>query len=151
MDILARSEAFPVLIHCTAGKGRTGLLVAILQLILGGDLMDVEEIGKEYSKSAQSFTTNQKNYIIHELEKQGLPPEFADSSPKVILETIKWIDIEYGGIERYLESIEVSCHQQDAVRNNLTVNRRMLINTGADSYIKTIENDLLHSEISNKL
>lgn len=33
-DILSLDENFPVLIHCNAGKDRTGLIIALIQKLL---------------------------------------------------------------------------------------------------------------------
>lgn len=35
LDIAELPESYPMLVHCTAGKDRTGLVIAILQLIAG--------------------------------------------------------------------------------------------------------------------
>ena len=48
VELLAQEAHYPVLINCTAGKDRTGILVAIVMDLLG---VDDECIGEEYDRS----------------------------------------------------------------------------------------------------
>jgi protein-tyrosine phosphatase len=46
--MLAEADRYPVLVNCTAGKDRTGLLIAMVMELLG---IDDETIGAEYERS----------------------------------------------------------------------------------------------------
>ena len=54
-DILSKDESYPVLIHCTQGKDRTGLIVMLLLLLVneavGPGNLPVTAIAADYSKS----------------------------------------------------------------------------------------------------
>jgi protein-tyrosine phosphatase len=52
LELLAEGERYPVLINCTAGKDRTGILVALVMELLG---VDDETIGAEYERSNASI------------------------------------------------------------------------------------------------
>ena len=48
LEILAEEDNYPVLVNCTAGKDRTGLLIAMVMDLLG---VDDAAIGAEYERS----------------------------------------------------------------------------------------------------
>ncbi|KAI8912529.1 protein-tyrosine phosphatase-like protein [Gorgonomyces haynaldii] len=115
MDILAEKAAYPVIIHCSAGKDRTGFVIAILLLLCG---IPRDEIITDYAKSAQLLQSVMGRLMI-EVGKQGLSPEFGESPPRVMASTIQYIEEQFGNVENYLVSIGVNLQQQEAIRSHL--------------------------------
>jgi protein tyrosine/serine phosphatase len=115
--ILANKESYPILIHCSVGKDRTGLTVALLQSIVNAPRIDIID---QYSKSAQFLD---RDLILWNLKKTGLGPDFADSDPETMQQTLTYIDTKYGSVEKYLLSIGVAKEQQEQIRMILQGNQ----------------------------
>lgn len=56
LTLLARPDAWPVLVHCTAGKDRTGVVIALLLGLAGAS---EETIIADYALTAHALTTAQ--------------------------------------------------------------------------------------------
>jgi protein-tyrosine phosphatase len=95
-SLLAMSDNYPILFHCSAGKDRTGILTALLLESLGTPR---EVILDDYIHSRR---------ITPKLKVQ-------EDWIQVVFDRID----ESGGIENYLAEIGVSPEQQNAVRQNL--------------------------------
>ncbi|KXT03171.1 hypothetical protein AC579_6874 [Pseudocercospora musae] len=63
-DVMADSANYPVLLHCTQGKDRTGLMVLLVLLLLGVDQNAIEEdyLMKEYLESC-GISSDQLNSV----------------------------------------------------------------------------------------
>ncbi|MBT1170635.1 family 1 glycosylhydrolase [Bifidobacterium sp. SO4] len=113
LHMLARDEHRPMLIHCTAGKDRTGVVTAIL---LG--LLDVEDglVTANYARSAANLTEMFKRTIMNGLpadaaklagsigkdgNPQGAAAALLASPAPVMQRLIDDIRTEYGTIPRY--------------------------------------------------
>ena len=88
---LAEESSYPLLVHCTAGKDRTGVVSALLLELLG---VPREQIAQDYLLSGNSGL---------EVEKEWLESVF------------KAIDAA-GGIGKYLSSIGITTKMQNAIR-----------------------------------
>ena len=67
VELLAEEHRYPVLINCTAGKDRTGILVAMVMEVLG---VDDETIAQEYERSNADI-----DGLIGYLHAVGRPPQ----------------------------------------------------------------------------
>ncbi|KAI8923103.1 protein-tyrosine phosphatase-like protein [Entophlyctis helioformis] len=115
MDICAEEASYPIIVHCSAGKDRTGLTVSLLQMLLG---VPKNAIVEDYAKSV-ALLDAKAGALLVEVGRQGLSPEFALSPPHVMVNTIEFIEKTYGSISNYLESVGVSLAQQDRIRRIL--------------------------------
>lgn len=118
-EILTHKEAYPVIIHCSAGKDRTGLTIALLQLLMG---VQRSVIVKEYAKS---YDLLEKKSLELAVGKMGLSEEFAWSRPETMEKTLDYIDTRFGGIEKYLLSIGITADKQEKIKR--------LLSSGTDS------------------
>lgn len=85
------------LIHCTAGKDRTGVLVAIILLILG---IDQSLILDDYMHSNYSTETLQK--YMQQSNGFIIPKEVLDVKPEYLQASIDQINNRFGGIDEFL-------------------------------------------------
>jgi hypothetical protein len=103
-SIFGRPEAYPVLVHCTAGKDRTGVLLGMLMDVLGAS---EEDIAAEYGLSDASI-----DRLIDYLRATGRPLEGTDAEIRARLSTppermagfIRLLRAKYGSSEDYLRS-----------------------------------------------
>jgi len=114
-DILADPESYPVMVHCTQGKDRTGLTVLLSLLLL-----EVPLEAAEYDYMiTQSQLTNERAGRIKEINSIGLPDSFADCDPDFVKEVDKHIRDKYGGIRQYLLQAGVTPEHLQSVQKNL--------------------------------
>ena len=124
IETIAGSEGKPLLIHCSAGKDRTALAIALVLGVLGvsreGTIRDYEQTG-----------VNRPNRIEHyraAFAKQNVRVEDVRAvfeTPRVAMESaLKHIDSEYGSAEDYLlRAAGTSQATLDAIRGTLLVER----------------------------
>lgn len=67
VELLAEEDRYPVLINCTAGKDRTGILVAMAMELIG---VDDETIANEYERSNSDI-----DGLINYLKQVGRTPQ----------------------------------------------------------------------------
>lgn len=79
MMIFTDSENYPVHIHCTQGKDRTGIVCALLLSIVGAP-RDV--IIRDYAKT-QAGLAPIRDDMLKELHEAGLSDDFADAPAQV--------------------------------------------------------------------
>ncbi|TKA26272.1 hypothetical protein B0A50_05051 [Salinomyces thailandicus] len=114
-DVLADAEAYPVMIHCTQGKDRTGLTVLLTLMLLG---VSEEAIEMDYKLSERELEP-EKEEKLAEIQSIGLPASFAECPGDWVQSVCKSINDDHGGIGEYLLSCGVSEEQQMRVRRLL--------------------------------
>jgi protein-tyrosine phosphatase len=101
---LADEPRLPAVFHCAAGKDRTGMLAALLLLVLG---VAEEDILDDYELTSQYHRAERVRAVMNRLkDERGVGPEVAAG----ILGTPRWamqdalarIRDRHGGIEGYL-------------------------------------------------
>lgn len=111
MVALADRETYPVLVHCTQGKDRTGLIVSLVLLLLG---VEREAVERDYILSEGELEPERGGRMM-EISEIGLGEEFA-GCPKDWVESVeKHLVEKYGGIKLYLESIGVDEHTRNQI------------------------------------
>ena len=120
---LAAAKPSPCLVHCTAGKDRTGVLVALLFLLAGAP---ADEIAKEYSltdlglaKLKPLFTERlMKNPAIGG-NAEGVQ-NMISSKEENMRDTITMIENDFGGPEDYMRQYcRMSDEEIGRMRRNL--------------------------------
>ncbi|KAJ2962219.1 hypothetical protein NQZ79_g2625 [Umbelopsis isabellina] len=95
--ILLASATYPVLVHCTQGKDRTGLVIALVLLLCN---VPRDLIVKDYTKTQQGLDT-QREVMVAEMAKNGLDPSFSDAPEEVIIDALDYLESKYHGAENY--------------------------------------------------
>lgn len=114
-DVLADESAYPLILHCTQGKDRTGLTVLLTLMLLG---VPVEAAEKDYRLSESQLEPEREEKLA-EIRSIGLPDSFADCPADWVTTVSGWINEKYGGVEKYLSSCGVHEAQQNKVRQIL--------------------------------
>lgn len=122
MEILASPERSPVLIHCQAGKDRTGIMVALILLAMG---VSREVIISDFMKSNEALVPYfKKLFLIRRIVSFGFFPynnmlfavKVRQRNIESILDRIK---DHYEGIEGFLKLSGFDPSRLSEVRNNL--------------------------------
>lgn len=120
LGTLAEPEAFPAVVHCTAGKDRTGVIVALLLSLAG---VPHETIAEDYALSATYLTGPYLEEARQRAEAAGYSWEdyrdYLVCPPEIMLRTLGHLDQRYGGVERYLLRIGLSEEEVIALRRAL--------------------------------
>ncbi|MCT9820733.1 tyrosine-protein phosphatase [Microbacterium sp. W1N] len=95
-----------VVVHCTAGKDRTGVAVALLLDAVG---VDRAAITADYAASADNLAGPWADGMLAMVERLGAPltpqiVELVTGSPAAaITHALGWLDAEHGGAAAYLQ------------------------------------------------
>lgn len=111
-DLLADPKSYPVLIHCTQGKDRTGLIVILVLLLCG---IDVAAISKDYTISEKELEPEFEDRM-KEIRSIGLDESFARCPETFVHKMAQFIHTQYGSVEAYLKSIGIRNQQIDQIR-----------------------------------
>jgi protein-tyrosine phosphatase len=103
LALIADEDRRPVLIHCTAGKDRTGITVALLLALLG---VDDDAIVEDYAQTG----VNRPNRVDHYADffrRRGKSPDdgraIFETPPEAIRIMLEDLRSTYGGARPYLE------------------------------------------------
>ena len=108
---------FPILVHCTQGKDRTGLIIALVLLMAGAP---VEGIIEDYNMSEEwSKEMHQKLVGVTSRTENTVDPLLA-RAPKGMMEAIlAHLNVRYGSAEEYLDRIGFDASMRERVRANV--------------------------------
>ena len=120
LRLLSDGEALPAVVHCTAGKDRTGVLVALLLDLLG--------VAREQVVADYAATTDNMPGILDRIRSSpffqgnGLaaaPAWIFESTPETMRAFLSWLDEEHGGAERWATGNGLSPAAVERLRANL--------------------------------
>ncbi|MCJ1431707.1 hypothetical protein MMC27_001062 [Xylographa pallens] len=118
--LLSVPASYPLLIHCTQGKDRTGLVILLVLLLCS---VPVGAIDKDYRVSERELVP-ELEARLEELRAIGLGDDFA-ACPRGFVEAVLWwLADRWGGVEGYLEGVGVGREMRAMVRANLLVGDR---------------------------
>jgi protein-tyrosine phosphatase len=120
LQLLSTPGGLPGLVHCTAGKDRTGVIMALVLALAG---VPEETIIADYALSAtylsEPFREEVRQRVLadgYAWEKfaplLGCPPEYMQA-------TLQYLHERYGGIETYVQTIGLSTAEMTTLRTTL--------------------------------
>lgn len=112
------NTTYPVLIHCTQGKDRTGLIILLLLFLVGDDVVPLETVTADYVKSETELEP-ELDYLMKEITQIGLDEDYAKCPPGFAQAFRGYLDAKYGGVRAYLASIGVGEEKMDVIRGRL--------------------------------
>ena len=120
MAAVAQAPEGGVLIHCAAGKDRTGLISALL---LG--LVDVpaETIAADYAMTAELLRPREQEWLARfspeeRAEREAMIARYAPTA-EVMLAVLEGLAERYGGVEPYLRSTGLGQDDLERLRDRL--------------------------------
>lgn len=111
-------SAYPLLLHCTQGKDRTGLLILLL-LLLTRSVPD-EAISADYVRSESELVVEAEDRL-KEIRVLGIPEEFLKCPPGFMGALRAYLEERYGGVEGYLACVGIDAEMQERIRGSLVV------------------------------
>jgi protein-tyrosine phosphatase len=113
------AEAFPVLIHCTAGKDRTGIISALMLGLAG---VDHATIAADYA-----LTAHYAGAMFDELRAQAATAgrdmstyeRYLESKPEAMRNTLAYLEETYESVPAYLARIGLSEAQVAQLRQKM--------------------------------
>lgn len=120
-ELVAGAAEVPLVIHCAAGRDRTGLTIALLLAALG---VDREAIADDYTRSGPALIPHVDRFFrAAPTPNHGLTRDEAirllDTDRADMLRFLAKLDEELGGVEAYLDSIGVDDGLRTALRARL--------------------------------
>jgi protein-tyrosine phosphatase len=117
---LAGADALPALVHCTVGKDRTGVAVALLLDVLG---VPRAAIAEEYAAGGADVAPAMER--LRAMASYGdavdvYPPQAWTAPPDVVLRFLDAVDARHGGVRALLARAGVDDHLLAALAARLT-------------------------------
>lgn len=124
LEAISRVVPDPVLVHCSAGKDRTGIMIALLQHLLG---VPQTLIVEDYAATEQLLAGGEFSKRIEQLfddaglDRRIIGPEPIASPGHYLDEALQQLVDEHGAIENFLRSRGLSTGAIERIRDGLTV------------------------------
>lgn len=132
LTILARDDAWPALVHCTAGKDRTGVMIALLLGLAG---VSAETIAADYALTARALASPELEVVRRTAANHGFAwattPELLACGPETMRETLAFLE-RSGGIEAFVRHLGLSDQQIGQIRAALVEPGRAYDLNGVD-------------------
>jgi len=125
-DALVAGDGLPVLIHCHAGKDRTGFIIAMLLSALG---VAHEDVLDDYVTTVKYFPVEREAKALAAWAErsfgQKIDPDSAlpmvDARREFLAASFDEIDKNFGGVEAYLRAAGLDDEKRDRLRESLLV------------------------------
>lgn len=103
IKLLCAPDAFPALVHCSAGKDRTGIVIALILAVLG---VPDEVIAADYGLSG-GYLDQENTAVIGQVKAstglgESLTNELLASPPALIARVLANVRASWGSVDEYL-------------------------------------------------
>lgn len=115
LEVMAESKNYPIMIHCTQGKDRTGLSIMLLLLLLNTPL---QAISADYLASERELLPELESRMV-EISEVGLSEDFAGCPTSFVADLSDHINENYNSLQEYLELTGVDRMMQENIIENL--------------------------------
>lgn len=111
LRIYSATSNYPILIHCTQGKDRTGLIIALILLLLS---IPLPAISHDYCMSEGELESERESRMV-EIRSIGLTEDFAGCPANWIEKMEGYLNEKYGGVKEYCRSIGFSQKDEESL------------------------------------
>lgn len=122
LELLAGSTALPALVHCAAGKDRTGVVIALLLGVLG---VRADEIVADYAVSAANAERlreragRTRSVLTRGVDVAGIPAWVFTAKASTMQGFLDHMTTEYGGIPAWARAAGLDAAAQEQLAANL--------------------------------
>ncbi len=116
---MAEADPGAVLVHCAAGKDRTGLVVALALSVAGAD---PETVAADYARHRRAAGAVRREVPGHDRRRAACASSGAATRRRrstFMLDVLDHLENEHGGVEAYLRSGGMTDEQLTALRERL--------------------------------
>lgn len=113
LQILAEALDYPVMIHCTQGKDRTGLVVILLLLMFD---IPLNAITSDYMASEAELRSD-KPARLQDIAELGLSEEFAGTPSDFVTQISQHLDNRYDGLLLYLQRVGLRTDLREKIKS----------------------------------
>jgi protein-tyrosine phosphatase len=103
VEQLVQPGSLPAVVHCAAGKDRTGVAIAVVLAAVG---VEPETIADDYALSqvclGPTYLSETMTWVLSNGWDWAVWEHTALTPPERMLKTLRYLEERYGGIERYL-------------------------------------------------
>lgn len=117
-EVLSVESNYPIVVACSLGKDRTGVIVALLLSGVCG--VSDEAVAADYVKTEAAITPELKALNV----ELGLGPEWSAAPASTILDFMSTIKQRYGSAEAYLKDAGVTEEAMTRIRNIVVGKKR---------------------------
>ncbi|KAM0558439.1 hypothetical protein ACHAPJ_004629 [Fusarium lateritium] len=115
LSLYTNPSALPSIVHCTQGKDRTGLICALVLMILD---VPIPAIEYDYGLTDEALIPEREQRLI-EIREIGLSDEWLYTADDMIVGLEKHLVQKYGGLNVYLDGIGFGTDDRAKVRETL--------------------------------
>lgn len=112
---LLTPPSLPLLVHCTQGKDRTGLIVTLVLLMCD---VPVDAIEFDYELTDEKLVEERGDRMV-EIREMGLSEEFGRTVRGFVKGVKGHLDDKYGGLDKYLDKVGFGEEERREVRKKL--------------------------------
>ncbi|WP_019873439.1 tyrosine-protein phosphatase [Sporichthya polymorpha] len=120
IGLLASPETLPAVVHCSAGKDRTGLVIGLTLSAIGAA---DEVVAQDYGLTEEFLTGELRTHIAAKSEQLGISTQklvtLMGSPPRVLQATLDALRGRFGGAEGYLLAHGLRPESLDVLREAL--------------------------------
>mmetsp|Transcript_6664 Transcript_6664/g.19189 ORF Transcript_6664/g.19189 Transcript_6664/m.19189 type:complete len:334 (+) Transcript_6664:230-1231(+) len=117
LKVFSHSDNLPAVVHCTHGKDRTGLLVALLLLLVG---VPEDAVVRDYILSEQELRGKREEVVEDGHISSGMVNSKMIASTEAIMrQALTHLDTHHGGIHAYAQKIGLSKQKIQDIRRCL--------------------------------
>ena len=117
VGVVAGAESAPVLVHCVAGKDRTGVVCALTLALLGVSDADIAADYTMSTAGSERFTAWIRSQLP--IESRPLPAPLLASPPEAILLFLAGLRQRHGSVEGYLTEAGLPADRIEALQEHL--------------------------------
>ncbi|KAI7861365.1 protein-tyrosine phosphatase-like protein [Spinellus fusiger] len=117
LDVFTDPKNYPIHIHCSHGKDRTGILACLVQSIAG---VPEEIIVRDYARTQKELEPV-RDILLKEIRDSGFSDEFAETPPKNMEYLLHHFNSTYGSVDGYLDSVGFDEECREKVRKIICV------------------------------
>ena len=121
VEAVVRPGTLPTLLHCAAGKDRTGVAVAVLLAAAG---VGTETIAEDYALSeaclGPEYVTETRDWVASRGWDWAVWEHTVATPPERMLLTLEYLEVQYGGVRQYLLSHGLAPAALEVLRELLT-------------------------------
>ncbi|MDX6286668.1 MAG: protein-tyrosine phosphatase [Frankiales bacterium] len=120
VTLISEESNLPAVVHCTVGKDRTGIVVAMLLDVLG---VEHEVIVADYAETAHNMEALlerlKRSELFRRIKLDQLPPHVLSAEPDTMRRFLAQLSAEHGGAERWFTDHGVSAKTLEDLRSAL--------------------------------